>query len=75
MDQRAMVFIGMGLECVAVVFVGVYAGRWADQAYGLGNLGVAVGAIGGFIGWFIHLLVLVKQFTKDEDSSGDTKNQ
>ena len=76
MDRKAMVFIGMGVECVGVVFAGVWIGRWLDQTYGWGQLGVASGAILGFVGWFVHLLVIVKQFSAEDPSdSGDNQKQ
>ncbi len=74
MDRRTAILISMGFEVVGAVLAGVYVGQWLDDKYHWGGLGL-VGMIAvGFIGWFLHLIIIVRGL-EASDSSGDTKGQ
>lgn len=68
MDRKSAVFIAMGVECVGVIVVCLYIGRWIDTKLGWGGLGAALGAFIGLIGWVSHLLIVTQQLAKENDS-------
>jgi F0F1-type ATP synthase assembly protein I len=64
--DKSMIFMGMGLEAVVAVLGGFYIGLKLDDFLGKRGLGPAVGSILGLVGWFLHLLRVLKKF--DEES-------
>lgn len=68
MNTRAMVYIGMGFECVAAVLGGFWLGDQADAYLGGTGLAGAAGSFLGLIGWIIHLLQVSKKL--DAESEG-----
>lgn len=70
MNKKILVFTAIGTECVALVTIFVLIGRWLDAKYGWGGKGAAFGAILGVSAWILHLVVLLKQLAKDEESEG-----
>ena len=61
-DKKAYFFIGMGFELVGVVLATIYLGQVVDEKYSLGGMGVALLAMGGLLGWVIHLMVAMKKW-------------
>jgi F0F1-type ATP synthase assembly protein I len=64
--DKSMIFMGMGLEAVVAVLGGFYIGLKLDDYMGKRGLGAALGSILGLVGWFLHLLRVMKKF--DEES-------
>lgn len=71
MNRQLLVFGAMGFECVGLVTVCVLIGRYFDSKYGWGGLGAAAGALIGTSAWITHLVVVMRNLAKDEES-GDT---
>lgn len=68
MDRKALVFIAMGFEAVALILVCFYLGNWADEKFGLLGLGSVIGAMIGLIAWVVHLLAVARVLAKQEES-------
>ena len=60
-----MIFMGMGLEAIAAVLGGFWLGLKLDEFLGKRGLGPAVGAIVGLVGWFLHLLRVMKRYDEE----------
>ena len=71
-----VVFIGMGFEAVFIVIGSVFVGEAVDKAMGWHGLGVAIVLVLGLVAWFVHMIVMVRQFMKETSSSaGKEKDQ
>jgi hypothetical protein len=66
MDRKTALFIGMGVELVAVVLIFIYLGRWLDDTYGLKGLATALSAMVALVVWVVHLLTVVRVLAKQE---------
>lgn len=64
--DKSMMFMAMGFEAVAAVLGGFWLGQQADVYLGKRGIGPAIGSILLLVGWFIHLLQVLKKF--DEES-------
>lgn len=67
--KKGLVFTGMGFELVGLVLGSLYLGGIIDRHMEWQGYGVAAILIIGFIGWIIHLILLLKRFMAD--SSGE----
>lgn len=74
MNRTYALLVALAFECVGVVTALVLIGRYFDSKYGWSGMGAAAGAIIGVIGWVTHLIVVLRQLAKEEES-GDTKQQ
>jgi F0F1-type ATP synthase assembly protein I len=63
--DKSMIFMGMGIEAVVAVLGGFYIGLKLDEFLGKRGLGPAVGSILGLVGWFLHLLRVMKRFDEE----------
>lgn len=74
MDRKVAIMTSMGFEIVGIIAAAVYIGGFLDERYKWGGLGL-IGAIAiGFVGWFVHLLLVVRMLEKD-DQKEETKGQ
>ena len=55
------VVIGSVTEFVVTVLVCLFLGRWLDKHFDTGNLCIAVGTVGGFIGGITRLAINLKR--------------
>ncbi len=62
--DKGLVFLGSGFELVMVCLGGSYFGSYIDKQMGWDNYATAAMVILLLIGWFIHLLYLLKRFDK-----------
>ena len=72
--KSGLVFAGMGFQLVGLILAAVYIGGIIDKSLNSGGLGIAIMIIAVLIGWFVHLLFLLKKFMKDEDDEGKNTN-
>jgi hypothetical protein len=56
----------MGFEAVAAVLGGLWVGKLFDGYLGNRGLGPVIGSIALMIGWFVHLLAVLKRFDQEE---------
>lgn len=64
--DKSMIFMAMGIEAVVAVLGGFWLGLRADAYLGKRGLGPALGSILFLVGWFVHLLQVMKRY--DEES-------
>jgi len=64
--DKSMMFLGMGFEAVAAVLGGFFVGQYVDRYLGNRGLGPAFGSILLLIGWFFHLLQVMKKFDEEQ---------
>ena len=64
--DKSNIFLAMGIEAVAGVIGGFWLGQYVDEYLGKRGYGPAFGAILGLVGWFVHLLKVLKRY--DEES-------
>lgn len=72
MDRKAAVLISMGFEIVGIVLAAVWIGGWIDERYNWGGLGLVAAIVLGFVGWLLHVILILRTLEQSEDS-GDTK--
>lgn len=64
--DKSNIFMAMGIEAVVAVLGGFWVGQFVDKYLGSRGLGPAFGSILCLVGWFIHLLKVMKRY--DEES-------
>lgn len=62
-----MIYLGMGVECVAAVLGGFWLGVKADAYLGGRGLGGAIGSFLCMIGWIVHMLQVSKMIEAQDD--------
>lgn len=61
---KYLIFASMGFELVGLIVGGVYLGQILDKEFGTKGLLLMSITIVSLIGWFIHLLFLLKRMEK-----------
>lgn len=72
--HRGLVFTGIGFELVGLVIGAVTLGGVLDEKFDLKGIGTAGLIILCFIGWFCHLIVLLKGYMKHEHPKQEIKS-
>ena len=67
--DKGIMFLGMGFELVAMCLGGYYLGEYLDQYFAWNMKSGAYLIVILLIGWFIHLIYLIKRFEAEDDSS------
>lgn len=65
MDRRGIAFVGMGFELAGLMVGALYLGQAIDNYYSTKGLAVAGLTIVVLAGWLVHLVVLLKKYTRD----------
>jgi ATP synthase protein I len=73
-NKGSAAYVSLGFELVGLIVASVFIGRYLDQRFGWPGWGVASGVIIGFIGWIVHVYVVVQRLAKAEDS-GDMNEE
>lgn len=75
MDRKTAIFSALGFEIVGIIIAAVYIGAYIDEKYKWNGLGL-IGAIAlGFIGWFVHVLLVVSIVEKRDQAEESKKNR
>jgi hypothetical protein len=64
--DKSMIFMGMGIEAVVAVLGGFWIGLQLDGYLGKRGIGPAIGSILMLVGWFVHLLQVMKRFDEEQ---------
>jgi hypothetical protein len=69
--NQGIVFLGIGFELIALCIGGYVLGGFIDEYFGWKNMASTYLVLLLMIGWFTHLIYLLRRFEKDnaEDDS------
>lgn len=67
--KSGIVFMGLGFELVAACGGGYFLGGYVDQFMGWKNQGSTYLVLMLLVGWFVHLIWLLRQFEKNNVDS------
>ena len=75
MNNKGVVFLGIGFELVAMCVGGFYLGEYIDSYYGWKSFASTYLVLALLLSWFLHLFYLLRKFEKEnEDASGGPKS-
>lgn len=66
MDRKMAVFSALGFEIVGIIVAAIYVGGYLDEKYKWNGIGTVLAIALGFIGWFIHVLIVANILEKRE---------
>jgi hypothetical protein len=67
--NRGIVFLGIGFELIAMCGGGYFLGDFIDQKMGWKSTASTYLVLSLLIGWFVHLIYLLRKFEKDSERS------
>lgn len=70
--NNGIVFFGIGFELMALCIGGYVLGGYIDQHFGWKNTASTYLVLLLMIGWFVHLIYLLRRFEKD-NADDDSK--
>lgn len=73
MNNKGIVFLGIGFELVAMCVGGYLLGDFIDKKMGWQGFASSYLVLILLIGWFFHLIILLKRFEKDHDDIDSPK--
>lgn len=68
MNSKGFVFMGMGFELMVLIFGSLEIGQKIDNAYHFNGMATAALSFIVLIGWFYHLILLIKKFESENNS-------
>jgi hypothetical protein len=67
MNQKSMVFMGMGFELAGLAFGATYLGKYVDNYFHWQSMwGTMFLVLSSLVLWFFHIFVLLKQLEKND---------
>ena len=69
MNKKMAIFTAMGFEAFGLIVAFVLIGKWCDENFGWKGMGVSFGGIFAIFAWVAHVLFMVKQLAKEQESS------
>lgn len=66
--RNFLVFSGIGIELAGMMFVAVVVGGQMDKKFGTNGLIFLVMAMLFLIGWFVHIVYLLRRMNSKNDS-------
>jgi F0F1-type ATP synthase assembly protein I len=63
--DKSNIFMAMGIEAFVAVLGGFGLGQLVDQYLGSKGYGPAFGSIIGLVGWFMHLMQVMKRYDEE----------
>jgi F0F1-type ATP synthase assembly protein I len=69
MSKNTAALASLGYECVGALTACVLIGLWADKHFETKGIFTALGAIGGFVGWVVRVVLVLRELAKNSDSS------
>ncbi len=64
---KGIVFMGVSFELVAMCVGGYYLGEFVDERMGWKNYASTYLVLVLLVGWFVHLIYLLRRFEKEND--------
>lgn len=64
MNNKWMVFVGVGFEAVGVVLASIWLGELLDATFQMKGLFTILLSFVGLGGWFAHIIFLLKRLNK-----------
>lgn len=61
------VFIGLGLELTALVFIGLWVGNWLEKKHPTGGLILVACLMLSFAGWLARIVISLRKLAKDNE--------
>lgn len=74
MNNKGIVFLGIGFELVAMCVGGFYLGDYIDNYYGWKAFASTYLVLALLLSWFLHLFYLIRKFEKDAEKGNDGPN-
>lgn len=71
MNQKGIVFLGIGFELVAMCAGGYFLGEFIDEKMGWKATASTYLVLILLISWFTHLFYLLRKFERDEAQNDD----
>lgn len=68
--DKTIVFLGIGFELVALCAGGYFLGEFIDQYYGWKARASTYLVLILLMGWFVHLIYLLRKFEKEAEAEG-----
>lgn len=68
MNHKGIVFMGIGFELIAMSVGGYFLGEYIDKYMGWKGIGSTYLVLILLIGWFVHLIYLLRKFEKDDEN-------
>ena len=66
MNKGVGVYLGIAFELTGLIIVFLFIGKYFDEKFTLGGIGITVGILLAFALWITHLLILVKKWEKQD---------
>jgi hypothetical protein len=63
--NKWIVFVGIGVEAVAIILGAVWLGQWMDSHWEMKNLYTTILPLAGLAGWIYHVIVMTKKISED----------
>lgn len=63
--NKWVVFVGIGIEAVAIIMASVWLGLWMDNFWQLKNLFSTILPLLGLAGWVYHVIIMVKKISNE----------
>lgn len=70
--NKYMLFIGIGFELIGLIVAAVFAANWLEARYPSKGMITAGLVLLALVGWFVHIMVLLKQVNKDNNTPGQS---
>ncbi len=67
--KKGLVFMGVAFELVGMCFGGYFLGEYIDEKMGWKNWAATYLVLILLVGWFVHLIYLLRRFEKDVEDS------
>ncbi|MBX2995591.1 MAG: AtpZ/AtpI family protein [Bdellovibrionaceae bacterium] len=65
--NRYLIFASMGVELVGLIIGCLFIGQVLDEKFGTKGLMVIFFSIASLVGWFVHLIFLLKRIDRMEE--------
>lgn len=69
--NKYMLFIGIGFELIGLIIASVLLANWLEEKYPSKGMITAGLVLLALVGWFIHIMMLLKRVNKE----GNTPSQ
>lgn len=67
--NKYVLFIGIGFELIGLIVAAVLASNWLESKYPSKGMITAGLVLLALVGWFIHIMVLLKKVNNDNNTN------